>query len=345
MKLSDAAHLVGKLHGIAGDLPNPHLLIGPFVRREAVLSSRIEGTQASLSDLVFFEASGESSAEVSDVREVANYVHALEFGLKRLDKLPLSLRLMKEMHSRLMKGVRGETLTPGEFRRSQNWIGPPGCTLTDAVYVPPPVDEMKQSLDAFEKYLHASSNLPPLIRLALIHYQFEAIHPFLDGNGRVGRLLMTLILCSEGLLPQPLLYLSAYFERHRAEYYRHLLAVSQTGAWNAWIEFFLTGVAEQSQDAIQRTQKLLGLWKRYRERLRAVRSSPTMLELVEHLFSSPAISVSQAASRLKVTYPSAQKAIERLVEMNILKEATGRLRNKVYVAREILRVAEAESVT
>jgi Fic family protein len=196
--LSRADRLVGELRGVARNLPNPHLLIGPFMRREAVLSSRIEGTQASLSDLFFFEASGGQNAEIADVREVANYVRALEFGLKRMEKLPLSLRLIREMHAELMHGVRGEHMTPGEFRRSQNWIGPPGCTLTEAVFVPPPVEEMVTALDAFEKYLHADSTLPPLVRLALIHYQFEAIHPFLDGNGRIGRLLITLLLWSPG---------------------------------------------------------------------------------------------------------------------------------------------------
>ncbi len=230
-KISEADRALSELAGVARTLPNPHLLIGPFIRREAVLSSRIEGTQASLSDLFFFEASGTIDPQTPDVREVSNYVKALEHGLARLKKLPVSLRLIREMHEQLMGGARGDHLTPGEFRRSQNWIGPPGCTLMDAVYVPPPEDEMTEALDHLEKYLHSASSLPPLVRLALIHYQFEAIHPFLDGNGRIGRLLLTLLLCAEGLLPHPLLYLSAYFERHRQEYYRLLLAVSQSGHW------------------------------------------------------------------------------------------------------------------
>ncbi len=262
--LSKADRLVGELRGVARNLPNPHLLIAPFMRREAVLSSRIEGTQASLSDLFFFEASGEQNPEVPDVREVANYVRALEYGLKRMEKLPLSLRLIREMHAELMHGVRGEHLTPGEFRRSQNWIGPPGCTLMDAVFVPPPVEEMKASLDAFEKYLHEPTTLPPLVRFALVHYQFEAIHPFLDGNGRIGRLLTTLLLCREGIFPQPLLYLSAYFETKQQQYYKFLLHVSLKGEWNAWIHYFLLGVSEQSQDSIARTEKLLELWTGYR---------------------------------------------------------------------------------
>ena len=235
-RLSDADRALSELAGRAANLPNPHLLIAPFLRREAVLSSRIEGTQASLSDLFFFEAGSPSARSATrrvpdDVQEVANYVRALEYGLKRTATLPISLRLIREIHGRLMKGVRGNHLMPGEFRRTPNWIGPAGCTLMDATYVPPPVPAMHAALDRFEKYLHQKPTLPPLVRLALVHYQFEAIHPFVDGNGRVGRLLIPLLLCHERLLPQPLLYLSAYFERHRTEYYRHLLTVSQTGSW------------------------------------------------------------------------------------------------------------------
>jgi Fic family protein len=339
-ELSNADRLVGELRGVARNLPNPHLLIGPFMRREAVLSSRIEGTQASLSDLFYFEASGEQESVVPDVREVANYVRALEFGLKRMEKLPLSLRLIREMHAELMRGVRGEHLTPGEFRRSQNWIGPPGCTLNDAVFVPPPTEEMKETLGAFEKYLHEPSSLPPLVRFALIHYQFEAIHPFLDGNGRIGRLLITLLLIREGILPQPLLYLSAYFETRRQEYYRLLLEVSRKGDWNTWVRFFLVGIAEQSQDSIVRTERLLELWKVYRKRVQ--KGPATALRLVDLVFSYPAISISQTAERLEVTFPAAQKNIEKLVGKGILKEVTGQQRYRVYVATEIVRIVEAE---
>jgi Fic family protein len=232
--ISEADRALSELAGVARTLPNPHLFIGPFIRREAVLSSRIEGTQAGLSDLFFFEASQSATPQTPDVHEVANYVNALEYGLARLKDLPISLRLIREMHERLMKEVRGETMTPGEFRRSQNWIGPPGCVLIDATFVPPPVDEMTAALGELEKYLHTPSSLPPLVRSALVHYQFEAIHPFLDGNGRIGRLLLTLLLCTERLLPQPLLYLSAFFERNRQDYYRLLLSVSQAGTWTEW---------------------------------------------------------------------------------------------------------------
>jgi Fic family protein len=339
---SQADRALSMLAGVARTLPNPHLLISPFIRREAVLSSRIEGTQASLSDLLFFEASGEKEIYSPDVFEVSNYVRALEYGLKRLEKLPISLRLIREIHEKLMEGVRGDHLTPGEFRRSQNWIGPPGCTLLDATFVPPPEEEMKDALDLLEKYLHAPADIPYLIRLGLIHYQFEAIHPFLDGNGRVGRLLSTLLLCADGLLPQPLLYLSAYFEEHRQEYYKLLLAVSQEGAWSEWLAFFLRGVTQQSQDAIRRSNRLLDLWKQYRQRLQSPRSSALTLQLLDRLFSHPAITVSGTAKRLGVTQRSAKLNIEKLVGAGILREETHRRRNRIFAAPEIIQIIEAQ---
>ena len=341
---STADRALSELAGVARTLPNPHLLINPFIRREAVLSSRIEGTQASLSDLLFFEASGQKEPHPPDVREVSNYVKALEYGLKRLEKLPVSLRLIREMHQHLMEGVRGEHLTPGEFRRSQNWIGPPGCTLMEATFVPPPEEEMKEALDLFEKYLHSPSGLPPLIRLALIHYQFEAIHPFLDGNGRIGSLILTLLVCAEKLLPQPLLYLSAYFEQHRQQYYDSLLAVSQAGTWSEWVAFFLRGVAQQSQDAILRSDRLLNLWQEYRRKLQSPRASALSLQLVDELFSYPAMTIAWAAKRLDVTPRSAQLNIEKLVRAEILREETGKRRNRVFVASEIVRTIEARKI-
>ena len=338
--LSRADRAMSELAGIARTLPNPHLLIRPFMRREAVLSSRIEGTRASVSDLFFFEAASAAEPGDSDVREVANYVRALEFGLARLEALPLSLRLIREMHERLMRGVRGETQTPGEFRRSQNWIGPPGCTLMDARYVPPPVDEMIEALGRFETYLHAESVLPPLVRMALIHYHFEAIHPFLDGNGRIGRLLITLLMCADGLLPQPMLYLSAYFEAHRDAYYHHLMGVSRRGEWLPWVDFFLQAVEVQSRDAIERTDTLLALWNAYRARLQEARASALLLRLVDELFSFPAITTRIAAESLGVTPRSAQLNINKLVEAGILVEATGQKRNRIYVATGIVEAIE-----
>jgi len=338
---SAADRALSELAGVGHLLPNPHLLINPFMRREAVLSSRIEGTQASLSELFLFEAAGESESRPSDVREVLNYVNALQHGLSRLEKLPISLRLMREMHQHLMAGVRGEEKTPGEFRNKQNWIGPAGCSLGEATFVPPPVEEMLEALHQLEKYLHHPSELPPLMRLALIHYEFEAIHPFLDGNGRIGRLLLTLLLCADKLLTQPLLYLSAYFERNRKQYYDLLLAVSQRGAWHEWITFFLRGVAEQSLDAIKRSNHLIGLWKVYQRKLQTVRSSALTLRLLDELFTYPAISISSAASRLKVTYTSAQLNMEKLVNSGIVNEVTRRKRNRIFVATEIVKILEA----
>ena len=234
--ISKADIAVGTLSGLGETLPNPHLLIYPFIRREAVLSSRIEGTRSSLSDLLLFEAT--KIEKQRDVKEVQNYVHAMEYGLKRLNELPLSLRFIRELHSILMEGVRGEQATPGEFRQSQNWIGPPGCTLDEAIFIPPPVPQMQECLNQLEDFLHTEKDLPLLVRLALVHYQFEAVHPFLDGNGRIGRLLITLFLCQRKVLTKPLLYLSAFFERHRQDYYDLLLKVSREAGWREWIEFF-----------------------------------------------------------------------------------------------------------
>lgn len=342
--LSEADQAISELAGIARTLPNPHLLIGPFMRREAVLSSKIEGTQASFSDLLFFEAAHAQEGDVSDVREVANYVEALEHGLGRLQELPISLRLMREMHAKLLNGVRGQEKMPGEFRRSQNWIGPPGCTLMDATYVPPPVEEMKEALNLFEKYLHAPTELPALIRMALIHYQFEAIHPFLDGNGRIGRLLITLLLCAEGILSQPILYLSAFFERRRDDYYRLLLSVSQRGAWEEWVSFFLRAVVVQARDAIRRSDKLLHLWQGYRKEIQAVRGSALLLQIVDSLFAYPAITNPRTSRRLSITPRAAQTNIDKLVTAGILKEVTGRRRNRVYVAHGILSIIEEPEV-
>lgn len=343
-QLSAADRALSELRGVAQTLPNPHLLIGPFVRREAVLSSRIEGTQASLSDLLRFEAGGGERATIrkgdEDVQEVANYVQALEYGLERLVELPLSLRLLREMHERLLSGVRGQHLTPGEFRRTQNWIGPPGCTLNDATYVPPQEADMQEALGALERFWHTPSHLPPLVRIALVHYQFEAIHPFLDGNGRIGRLLITMLLSTENLLPQPLLYLSAFFEQHRQEYYARLLAVSQRGGWDAWLLFFLRGVAEQSQDAVSRAQQLLTLWQSSRQALQTSRSSVLTLRLLDQLFAYPAITVAGAAKELGITARAAQQNIDKLVDSGLLQESTGRQRGRVYVAPQIVAIVE-----
>jgi Fic family protein len=331
---------LGTLSGIGETLPNPHLLIYPFIRREAVLSSRIEGTQSSLSDLLLFEAT--QVEKQRDVKEVQNYVRAMEYGLKRLNELPLSLRFIRELHGILMEGVRGEQATPGEFRQSQNWIGAYGATLNEATFVPPPVPEMQQCLGQLEKFLHADTKVPPLLQAAMVHYQFETIHPFLDGNGRIGRLLVTLLLCQKNVLTKPLLYLSAFFERHRQEYYELLLQVSQKGAWREWIEFFLKAVTEQSEDAVTRARRLLELLRQYTQLARERHLSPTSTQLVELIFMKPVLNVKTIKEYLKVSYPSAQSAISALEEAGILSEVTGRKRDKAYSANEILKALDGE---
>ena len=339
-QISKADLAVGTLSGIGETLPNPHLLIYPFIRREAVLSSRIEGTQSSLSDLLLFEAT--KVEKQRDVREVQNYVRAIEYGLKRLDELPLSLRLIRELHGILMERVRGEHATRGEFRQSQNWIGPPGCSLNEASFVPPPVPEMQDALDQLEKFLHADTDLPPLVQLALIHYQFETIHPFLDGNGRIGRLLITLFLCERGILTKPLLYLSAFFERHRREYYERLLQVSQKGAWGQWIQFFLQAVVNQSSDAVQRSRRLLDLHQDYHRTSLEKHLPPTAGQLIELILMRPVLNLRIAQELLGVTFPTAQKAIRVLEDEGILVEITGGKRNKTYAAEEILKILKED---
>lgn len=342
--LSQADRALSLLAGLGRTMPNPHLLIGPFVRREAVLSSRIEGTQSDITDLYAYEAGqlplpGMTAPPEADVREVLNYVNALEYGLERLHTLPVSLRLFRELHERLLTGVRGGYATPGEFRRTQNWIGPSGCTLNDALFTPPPVPQMREALHALEKYLHSEDVYPPLLRLALAHYQFEAIHPFVDGNGRIGRLLLSLLLSEWNLLPLPLLYLSAYFYRHRQDYYDLLLGVSERGDWRAWVLFFLHGVAEQAEDAMARARDLQDLREDWHKRLSQARTSALALRLTEALFTTPIITIPQAQRLLELgSYHSAQKNVEKLVEAGILQLADDATYGKSYIAAGILRI-------
>jgi Fic family protein len=342
--IATASAALAELAGAARNLPNPHLLLAPFIGREAVLSSRIEGTQASLSDVFLFKDSDDKGHENSraDIQEVINYINAIEHGLKLLETLPLSIRFIRSLHEVLMNGVRGKDKAPGDLRRIQNWIGPTGCNKNNARYVPPPIPEMKAALNALEVYMNTPDGLPPLVRLALIHYQFEAIHPFLDGNGRIGRLLITLILCKEKLLPQPLLYLSAYFENHRKEYYDLLLSVSQEGNWIGWVSFFLNGIVEQSKDALLRSKMLVDLQSEYRSKLEETRASAIQIQLLDHLFKAPYVRVNQVAKALSITARSAQQNIDKLVEHGILTEKTGGKRNRVFAATEILRISESE---
>jgi Fic family protein len=335
LALSRADSALSELSGIGRQLPNPHLLIAPYLRREAVLSSRIEGTRASLSDLLLDEAEDDRPAD-GDVREVRNYVEALEYGLERLRDLPLSLRLVRELHERLMRGVRGEKATPGEFRRSQNWIGPAGSSPATAPYVPPP-DRLMECLANWELFLHQRGRLPDLIQCAVMHEQFEAIHPFLDGNGRVGRLLITLFLVERGRLSQPLLYLSAYIEARRQEYYEALQRVRTDGDWPGWLRYFLAGVEETAREAMIQAGRLMDLHDGLRRRLH---QKPKAAALLDELFANPYISVSRAARLLKVSYPTARQAITWLQKEGLLEEVTGRSWGRLYLARPILEVIE-----
>jgi Fic family protein len=336
--LSDADQVLGRLAGEGRRLPNPHLLIRPFVQREAVFSSRIEGTQSTLGELLAAEAGAAVLRSPEDLREVGNYVAALEHGLARLKKLPLSIRLVCELHEKLMTGVRGGHAKPGELRRSQNWIGPPGATLAQATYVPPPHEEMLGYLGIWEKFLH-DETLPPLVQTALMHYQFEAIHPFLDGNGRVGRLLITLLLRQRGVLPLPLLYLSAFFEATRREYYEALLGVTERSAWEDWLLYFLNGVARQSEDALSRAERINRQLDRWRQRVSDTGSTVT-LRLLDQLGTNPFITVRKAEAELGVAYNTAATALGRLVRLRIVKQIGDSRRDRVFCAHALLDILE-----
>ncbi len=320
-------------------MPVPHLLIRAFLYKEAELSSRIEGTQVSLGELLAANAGARVERSAEELEEVANYIVALDYGIDRLETLPLSLRLVRELHERLMQGARGDHAMPGEFRRRQNWIGAPGSVLNNATYVPPPPDEMMGCLAACERFLH-DETFPPLVHAALIHAQFEAIHPFLDGNGRVGRLLILLLFVARGVLPAPLLYLSAYFESTRQEYYAHLLAVTQEGAWEAWLVYFLRGVCEQAEDAINRIRRIDELYHLWSEQFAGARS--TNLEKVLQLFVEfPFWNVPALASKLGVAYTTARRAVDRLESAGIVTPVGDAKRNRVYCADAVLQVLDA----
>jgi Fic family protein len=336
--LSDADRRVGQLAGEGRSLPNPHLLMRPFIQREAVLSSRIEGTQATLGELLAADAGAAVDRSPDDLREVSNYVVALEHGIRRLASLPLSLRLVQEIHAKLMHGVRGEMAAPGEFRRTQNWIGPPGCTLDNATYIPPPPDVMRACLGDWERFLHDRA-MPPMVQVAMIHYQFESIHPFLDGNGRIGRLLNTLFLVERGILPTPLLYLSAFFEATRREYYGRLSAVMAEGDWVGWLEYFLNGVARMSEDALSRAERINALTVRWRQHV-AGAASRTPSQLVDLLAENPYWTIKKVARRLRVAFTTAQRAVERLVKHGVLNQTTNNQRGKVFCATAILDILE-----
>jgi Fic family protein len=336
--LSDADRLIGNLAGEGGRLPNPHVLMRPFIRREAVLSSKIEGTQATLGELLAAEAGVAVERSPEDLREVGNYVVALEHGIARLKELPLCVRIIRELHEKLMTGVRGHHAMPGKFRKIQNWIGRPGSTPATASFIPPPPDEVEPCLAAWEKFLH-DSDLPPLITIALAHYQFEAIHPFLDGNGRVGRLLITLFLIERQILPTPLLYLSAFFEAARRDYYDGLRGISERGEWNEWLEYFLQGVARMSEDALSRASRINKKLADWQKKV-AGDSTSTPLRVVELLAANPFITVKGAAEKLDVAFTTAQRAIEKLERLEIVKQKDDAKRDRVYCAQALLDILE-----
>lgn len=341
--LAEASQSLGVLKGVGQTLPSATLFVRLFIRREAELSSRIEGTYATQQELVLFEVNPEGEPSKPDVREVSNYVASLDHGLKRLTELPVCLRMVRELHEQLMRAVRGSEKGPGEFRTRQNWIGQHDQSIAHARYVPPPVKELHDCLSDFEKLLHDEHNLPFLVRLAIIHYQFEAIHPFLDGNGRVGRLLLPLLLAEKKVLPQPLLHLSAFFEQHRTEYYEGLLDVSRKGAWQAWIQFFLRAVIAQAEEAADRAKQLLDLREEYREKAQTINSSARILKLVDGLFLTPGLEISATAKSLDLSFPTVQSYVSDLVEAGILHEVTGQKRNRIFLATGIFRVMNRQA--
>jgi len=330
--LSRADRELGRLDGSIHTLPNPNLFVFMYIRKEAVLSSQIEGTQSSLQDVLSAEAKIFSPSLPRDVDEVVNYVRALNYGLSRLKELPVSVRLIREIHSELLKDVRGSTLTPGEIRTSQNWIGYSGCTLNDANYVPPPPHEVPQHLGDLEKFLHSSDPLPALLKIGLAHAQFETIHPFLDGNGRIGRLLITFLLCEQGILEKPVLYLSYFFKGHRQEYYEKLQAVRDKGCWEEWLIFFLNGVIEVSRQATETARKILQLREAHRALITNEfgRAAANGHSLLEHLYSSPILSVNEVQALTHTSYQAANALVNKFVEKNILTEITGQARNRKF---------------
>lgn len=330
--LSQADRALGRLDGSIHTLPHPDLFVFMYVRKESVLSSQIEGTQSSLQDLLAAEAEILTSSRPHDVSEVINYVKAMNYGLQRLATLPVSVRLIREIHERLIANVRGSQLTPGDVRISQSWIGPGGCTLNEATYVPPPPNEIPQALSQLESFLHTDSDLPLLVKIGLAHVQFETIHPFLDGNGRVGRLLITFLLCEKGVLAKPVLYLSYYFKRFRSEYYERLQAVRDRGEWEEWLAFFLKGIIEVSNEATDTARKILALREEHRSQITAKlgRAAGNGHRVLEYLYKHPIVSVHDVQEVTKTTYVTANQVVARLTQEGILREITGHMRNRQF---------------
>ncbi len=331
-RLSTADRALGRLDGSVLTLPNPDLFVFMYVRKEAVLSSQIEGTQSSLQDLLSAEAQILEANLPRDVDEVVNYVRAMKHGLARLADLPVSVRLIREIHAELMHGVRGGRLRPGELRTSQNWIGPAGSTLATATFIPPPHHFVPEALGELETFLHSKDGLPPLVRIALAHVQFETIHPFLDGNGRVGRLLITFLLTECGVLHKPVLYLSHYFKRHRQAYYDHLQSVREKGAWEAWLTFFLDGVVEVAGEAAETARRILLLRESHRAVIndRLGRAAGNGHRVLETLFDRPIVTVAEVRKLTGTTYAAANQLVSRLVDAGVLSEMTGYARNRRF---------------
>jgi Fic family protein len=334
--LSAADIALGRLDGVVKVIPDPEFFVAMYVRREAVLSSQIEGTQSTLEDLLEVELEPDAKTR-GDVGEIVNYVTAMNHGLGRLGELPLSLRLIGEIHAKLLQDGRGERATPGEFRRTQNWIGPPGASLKQAAFVPPPVAEMKEALYALEQFLYAEPAPPLLILAGLAHAQFETIHPFLDGNGRVGRLLITFLLVRRGALRAPLLYLSYYLKLHRTEYYDRLTAIRTNGDWEGWLRFFLRGVAETAREAADTAEQIFELRENHRTLVLA-ETGVNGLKLLSLLFQRPLVNVNLVTNELGVTFPTANRLVARFEELGLLKETTGQRRSRVFRYEPYLRL-------
>ena len=335
--LSQADISLGRLDGVVRVIPDPDFFVGMYVRREAVLSSQIEGTQSTLEDLLEVELEPDVRGLHGDVGDIVNYIAAMNHGLSRLEELPLSLRVIREIHAELLRGGRGSHATPGEFRRTQNWIGPKGASLSQATFVPPPVPEMTEALSDFEKYLHSERQNALLIRVGLAHAQFETIHPFLDGNGRVGRLLITFLLVHEGALRAPLLYLSYYFKLHRAEYYDRLMAVRLRGDWEGWLRFFLRGVAETAEQATHTAERIFELREQSRSLVMGD-TGPNGLRLLSMLFKRPLINVNAVGRDLDVSFPTANRLVAHFEELGLLRELTGQRRSRLFRYEPYLRL-------
>jgi Fic family protein len=334
--MSDADRALARLDAMAEILPNPDLFVAMYVRKESVLSSQIEGTQTSLVDLLEYETERATRNLPADVGEVVNYVRAINYGIDRLKQLPISLRLIRDTHAVLLEGVRGQDRQPGEFRKSQNWIGPPGCRLTQAAFVPPPA-EMQAAMGDLEKFIHDPSHMPALLKIGMVHAQFETIHPFLDGNGRIGRLLITLMLCEQGILSQPLLYLSYYFKQNRQEYYDRLTAIRQKGDWEGWLKFFLRGVYEVSRQATDTARRVISLREEHRALVDSTfRGAANALRLLDKLYDNPIINVKAAKETLDVTMVSANKMIAQFAEAGLIGQISPGRRNRVFAYRPYL---------